>query len=107
MVSPLQRRAYNLVNLEQIVFKIAQLSRMEFFSTEIAVTESGQFVVVDYLNDECDTNPKSYWSSGPPDELVRRVAWLMVQKAISIIHKHPFENDLIERDREWHPKHQG
>ena len=100
MVSPLQRRHFGLLPIEQIVHKIAQLSGMEFFSSEIALTEDGHFVAVDYLNDECDLHPKSYWPSGPPDEVVRRAAWLMVQKAISVIHKHPFENELMERDRD-------
>ncbi len=102
MVSPLQRHAYNIMMPEQMVYKIAQLSHMEFFSTEICITQEGKFVVVDYLNDECDTQPKSYWPSGPPDEVVRRIAWLMVNKAISTIHKHPFANDLMQRDRDWH-----
>ncbi len=101
MVSPLQRRHYGLLPIEQVVHKIAQLSGMEFFSSEIALAEDGHFVAVDYLNDECDLHAKSYWPSGPPDELVRRAAWLMVQKAISIIRKHPFENELMERDNEW------
>ncbi|MEK7282119.1 MAG: hypothetical protein AAB037_07215 [Chloroflexota bacterium] len=103
IVSPLERRTFGLVAVEQMVFRIAQLARMEFFSTEIALTAEGQFVAVDYLNDECDVRPKSYWPSGPPDELVRRIAWLMINKAITVIHKHPFENDLLERDRAWHP----
>ena len=99
MVSPLERHRYGLAALDQIVHKIAQLSKMEFFSTEIALTEEGKFIAVDYLNDECDMHAKSYWPDGVPDELARRVAHLMVQKAISIVRKHPFENELIERDR--------
>ena len=105
MVSPLERHRYGLLGLEKIVFKIAQLSKMEFFSTEIAMLEDGQFVAVDYLNDECDTHPKSYWPSGVPDEVVRRIAWLFVQKAVSVVHKHPFENELVERDRDWQDSH--
>ncbi len=99
LVSPLQRRHYGLVALEQMVYRIAKLAGMEFFSTEITLTREGQWVAVDYLNDECDMHPKSYYQDGPPDEVVRRVAHLMVQKAITVIHKHPFQNDLIERDR--------
>ncbi len=101
MVSPLQKRHYSLAPLEQIVHKIAQLAGMEFFSTEIALLDGGRFVAVDYLNDECDLRAKSYWSTAPPDELVRRAAWLMVQKAMATVHKHPFENELAERDNVW------
>ncbi len=101
MISPLQRRVFGLQPLEQIVFKIAQLSKMEFFSTEVALTGDGRFVAIDYLNDECDLHAKSYWPSGPPDEVVRRVAQLFVQRAVGIVHKHPFENELVERDRVW------
>jgi hypothetical protein len=74
---------------------------MEFFSTEIALTNGGRFVAVDYLNDECDLHAKSYWPDGPPDELVRRAAMLMVNRAIAVLHKHAFENELVERDRGW------
>lgn len=71
-------------------------SRMEFSSTEVALTEQGQFVAVDYLNDECDLRPKSHWPVGLPDELVRRVAQLLAQKAIAKVHTHPLESDLIQ-----------
>jgi hypothetical protein len=44
---------------------------------------------------------KSYWPSGVPDEIVRRVALLMVQKAVAVIHKRPFKDELVERDKDW------
>lgn len=100
MVSPLERHKYGLAALDRIVHKIAQLSKMEFFSTEIALTDGDRLVAVDYLNDECDMHAKSYWPDGVPDELVRRVVHLLVQKAITIVKKHPFENELLERDRQ-------
>jgi hypothetical protein len=101
MVSPLQRHQFRLQPIEGIVHRIAQLSRMEYFSTEIALTEEGRFVAVDYLNDECDMHAKSYWPSGVPDEIVRRVALLMVQKAVAVVHKRPFRDELVERDKDW------
>jgi hypothetical protein len=101
MVSPLQRHQFRLQPIEGIVHRIAQLSRMEFFSTEVALTEEGRFVAVDYLNDECDMHAKSYWPSGVPDEIVRRVALLMVQKAVAVVHKRPFKDELVERDKDW------
>jgi len=100
MVSPLQRRMFGLVELERIVHKIGRLSGMEFFSTEIALTNDG-FITVDYLNDECDLHAQSFHPSGPPDEVVRRIVQVFVQKSLAILRKHPFEEELQDRDRYW------
>ena len=101
MVSPLERRMHGLVAAEGMVHKIGALSGMEFFSTEIALTAEQGFLAIDYLNDECDMHPKSYHASGPPDEVVRRIAQVMVQRAIGVVHKHPFAEELNDRDRFW------
>ncbi len=62
---------FSLAPLCETIQKIATLTGMSFFSTEIAQTESGEFVVIDYVNDQCHmlsqtANP----SIGVPDALV-------------------------------------
>lgn len=58
--------------------KIHEVCRMDFFSTEIAATEGGKFVVVDYVNDLCDMRLQSRHVDGVPDtvvsEICRRIA---------------------------------
>ena len=59
---------------------------MNFFSSEIAQTESGDFVVIDYMNDQChmlsqSANPKI----GVPDELVTAIARRLVEAVRQLI----------------------
>jgi glutathione synthase/RimK-type ligase-like ATP-grasp enzyme len=58
---------------------IAEVCKLDFFSTEIARTEEGRFVVVDYVNDICDMRLQSKHRDGVPDlvvlEVCRRIAF--------------------------------
>ena len=70
--------SYGLRPLLAITRKIAEVCRLDFFSTEIALTPAGKFVVVDYVNDLCDMRLQSKHYDGVPDlvvsELARRIA---------------------------------
>lgn len=101
VVSPLERQTYGLAPLVSLSQEIAALSRMEFFSTEIALTQEGKFVAVDYANDQCDMHPQSYYRAGVPDEVVRRIASLLVQKAVALTDKMPFDDEMARRDWDW------
>ena len=53
---------------------------MKFFSSEVALTESGEFVLIDYVNDQChmlsqSANPQM----GVPNELVSAIARRLVE----------------------------
>lgn len=50
--------------------RIYEVCRLDFFSTEIAATEDGRFVSVDYVNDVCDMRLQSLHRDGVPDTLV-------------------------------------
>lgn len=65
---------YELAPLFQIVQKIENVSHLHFFSTEIAQTVKGDFVVVDYVNEICDMRLKSRYVDGVPDEIVEQIA---------------------------------
>jgi hypothetical protein len=67
-------RKYKLKPLFEIVEKIAQVSKLFFFSTEIALTENGQFIVVDYVNESCDMRLQSKALDGVPDQIVKNSA---------------------------------
>jgi len=74
--------------LESIIRRIAALTGMNFFSSEIAQIESGEFVVIDYVNDQChmlsqSANPHI----GVPDELVAAIARRLVEAARELIKK--------------------
>lgn len=74
-----------LARLEDIVRRIAGLTGMKYFSTEIALTEDGRLVAIDYVNDQCHmlsqtANPRI----GIPDELVAAVARRLVEGALEL-----------------------
>ncbi len=82
--------SFGLYPLVKIVSKIAGLTRMAWFSTEIAIDEkSGQrrFTAIDYVNDQCSMDAQSETPSGVPDGIVRYTASRMVDVAYRYINK--------------------
>ncbi len=68
--------------LDATVRKIAGLTGMSFFSSEIALDESNEFIVIDYVNDQChmltqSANPRI----GVPDPVVAGIAARLVRAA--------------------------
>ena len=57
-----------------VVRTIARVSRLRFFSTEVARDAGGRIVVVDYVNDICDMRLRSVHPDGVPDAVVARIA---------------------------------
>ena len=75
-----------LNRLQEIVFQVAGLTGMNFFSSEIAETAEGELVLIDYVNDQCHmlsqrANPRL----GVPDELVARIAQRLVEGALLLL----------------------
>jgi len=65
---------------------IAALSGMNFFSSEIARTADGGYVLIDYVNDQCHMLSQSADpSKGVPDAAVERVAKRLVRAAAAMI----------------------
>ena len=65
---------YRLIPLRQMTARIAQVCGLELFSTEIALTNEGLWVVVDYVNDQIDLRLQSNTPDGVPDDIARDVA---------------------------------
>lgn len=68
---------YELAQLYDITMQIASICRLDWFTTEIALTHDN-FIVVDYVNDQIDTRIKSKAVDGAPDEVIRNVARQLV-----------------------------
>lgn len=64
---------FKLRKLFQITKKIQKLTELDFFSTEIALTSKNKFVVIDYVNDQCDMRLQSLHPDGVPDEIIFRI----------------------------------
>lgn len=65
---------HGLIPIYGIVRTIARVSRLRFFSTEVAMDVRGRFVVVDYVNEICDMRLRSVHADGVPDAIVARIA---------------------------------
>lgn len=90
LVTDAEREDLGLDQLEEIIRRIAELTGMTFFSSEIAQTESGEFVVIDYVNDQCHLLSQSASPHlGVPDELVAAIAKRLVEATRSAIGQPP------------------
>jgi hypothetical protein len=73
-VSEAEKSGLGLYPLDDITIAIARLCGLDIFSTEIAYTPDGLFVVVDYVNDQIDLRLQSNTTEGVPDAIVKAVA---------------------------------
>lgn len=86
LLAPEEMEMHKLHPLRDLVCKLAELTGMRFFSTEVCLTEAGEFVLIDYVNDQChmltqSSNPQM----GVPDEVVAGIARRLVQGALAWI----------------------
>jgi len=70
--------------LSEIPRRIAGICRLDLFSTEIALTADGRFVVVDYVNDPVDLRLQSEAADGVPDAILENIAGRLAGMAASI-----------------------
>jgi hypothetical protein len=79
-VTQAEENKYELAPLHNTTQHIASICKLDWFTTEIALTHEN-FVVVDYVNDQIDTRIQSKAVDGAPDEVVRKVAMQLVKIA--------------------------
>ncbi len=87
-VTPREETCYNLGSLHSISSSIANICGLELFSTEIAMTPDGGFVIVDYVNDPVDLRLQSASSDGVPDDIVKDIA----ERLAELILAHPLSS---------------
>ena len=86
VVAPQEASDLELKPLDETVRQIAALTGMTFFSSEIAQTEAGAFVVIDYVNDQCHMlSQTASPQTGVPDDVVTAIARRLVEGAKSLI----------------------
>jgi hypothetical protein len=78
-----EKARLGLRNLREIPVRIAQICGLHLFSTEIALTEERDFLVVDYVNDPVDLRLQSKAVDGVPDLYVESIAARLVRLADS------------------------
>jgi hypothetical protein len=88
LLTPREAADLELKPLQEIVRQIAALTGMNFFSSEVAQTDNGEFVVIDYVNDQCHMlSQTAHPQMGVPDELVQGIAQRLVDAAVELIRK--------------------
>ena len=71
-----------LTPLVRLTSEIARITRVDWFSTEIALnSKDKEFVVIDYMNDQCAVTPQSKAKDGVPDDVIMLIANRIVEKA--------------------------
>jgi hypothetical protein len=73
-LGPDEAASLGLAPIYATVRTIARVSRVRFFSTEIARDVRGRLVVIDYVNEICDMRLRSVHPDGVPDAVVTRIA---------------------------------
>jgi len=79
VLTPEEEQRFDLAPLRLLTGRIAAICRLDWFSTEIALTEERRFVVVDYVNDGIDTRLQSRADDGVPDEVMQQMAEELVR----------------------------
>jgi hypothetical protein len=76
-VTAYEEARFGLSKLRNITHQIAELSNLDIFSTEIALTPEGDFVAVDYINDSIDLRAQSKAMDGVPDIILWYIAYAL------------------------------
>lgn len=79
-------RQFGLASVASTTLTIARVCGLDLFSTEIALSRSGAFVAVDYVNNPIDLRLQSAAADGVPDETVGDIA---ARLADLVLEHHP------------------
>lgn len=82
LIDDVMIESYQLDTIPKIMQKIARISNLTFFSSEIACCANERWVVVDYVNESCDMRLQSKHWDGVPDELVERITDALVESLL-------------------------
>lgn len=83
-VSLREMSKYRLLPLARYMSEIGRIVGMNFFSSEIAVTGKGKdrkFMIIDYVNDQCELCVRPTKIGGPVPEVVRHIVEIIVERA--------------------------
>ena len=80
VVTDTEEHRFELAKLHEITQRIASICKLDWFTTEIALTLD-EFIVVDYVNDGIDTRIQSKAVDGAPDKIMQSIASQLVKIA--------------------------
>lgn len=82
--SEIDPQVYSEMN--RIMQKIAEISQLDLFSTEIALTREQKLLVIDHVNDQVDLRKKSAHLDGIPDEVVDGIVINLIDWVYKTVH---------------------
>jgi hypothetical protein len=86
MTTEADREALGLHRIEELVRHLAVLTGMNFFSSEVAQTHEEEFVLIDYVNDQCHLlSQTAHPQMGVPDPLVANIAAKIVEAVVAMV----------------------
>ena len=88
-MSEYEFKKYKFDPFFDITVKIAQVTGMVWFSTEIAIIKSRKgifyYMPIDYVNDQCDMTPVSQTPSGIPNHVAHFTARTLIENSLKIL----------------------
>lgn len=84
-LDPQEISRFRLRPLFTITRRIAEICKLDFFSTEIALTGAARFVTVDYVNEICDMRLQSKHADGVPDAVVDQICRKIAKYVQSLV----------------------
>jgi glutathione synthase/RimK-type ligase-like ATP-grasp enzyme len=75
---------YKLQQLIKITQRLARVANIDYFSTEIVLAKNHQFILIDYINDQCDMRLQSLHVDGVPDVVVTQFIEQMRRKVSAL-----------------------
>lgn len=78
---------FSLTSLYGLTETIGKIYKLGFFSTEIAAEKNRDFVVIDYINDQCDMRKKTKFSDGVCDQIVNLIVDELLKRIKSRLNK--------------------
>ncbi|HZW39959.1 MAG TPA: hypothetical protein VFF33_11725 [Ignavibacteriaceae bacterium] len=81
---PPEVRMFNYKKLIHITRQIQELINLDFFSTEVVLTDEHKFIVIDYVNDQCDLRFKSKHFDGVPDNVIKMIVDNLIKSVLKI-----------------------
>lgn len=79
-ISKIDYKKYHVYKLVTLTKKLAKITSLDYFSTEATLDENRNFVLIDYVNDQCDFRFKSKHADGVPDRVVKFFIKAMLKK---------------------------
>ncbi|MFH1526152.1 MAG: hypothetical protein ABIJ40_15960 [Bacteroidota bacterium] len=78
-ISPIDFEKHNIGELIERVKRIAELVKLDYFSTEATINKNDELVFIDYVNDQCDMRRQSSHKDGVPDWIVDKFIMNMME----------------------------